>query len=63
MTSLEIMKLPFLTRQKEISKINKAVKLAALAFIVIYGRRSCGKSTLLQNAAGKQDIYFLADQR
>lgn len=57
------MKQTFLNRQKEIREINKAIKGEAPAFIVIYGRRRCGKSTLLQNITGKQDVYFLADQR
>jgi len=58
-----IMKLPFLNRQKEINEVNKAIKGAGTAFIVIYGRRRCGKSTLLQKISRKQDIYYLADHR
>ena len=57
------MKLPFLNRQKEINEVNKAIKGTGPSFIVIYGRRRCGKSTLLQNISRKQDIYYLADQR
>ena len=30
---------------------------------VIYGRRRCGKSTLLQHAISGQDVYYLADQK
>ncbi len=57
------MKLPFLNRQKEKNIINCAIKETESSFIVIYGRRRCGKSTLLQNISRKQDIYYLADQR
>jgi AAA+ ATPase superfamily predicted ATPase len=57
------MKLAFLNRQKEITAVNKAIKGNTPALIVLYGRRRCGKSTLLQNISRKQDIYYLADQR
>ena len=57
------MKLSFLDRNKEINKINKAIKDPNSALIVVYGRRRCGKSTLLQHISKKQDIYYLADQR
>ena len=57
------MKLPFLNRQKEIQKIKKAIEDRQRVLIVIYGRRRCGKSTLLQHILRKQDIYYLADQR
>ncbi|MCP5005230.1 MAG: ATP-binding protein [Planctomycetes bacterium] len=52
-----------MNRQKEISVVNKAIKETESVFIVIYGRRRCGKSTLLQNISRKQDVYYLADQR
>ena len=33
------------------------------AMAVIYGRRRCGKSTLLQHAISSPDVYYLADQK
>ena len=30
---------------------------------MVYGRRRCGKSTLLQHIASEKDIYYLADQQ
>jgi len=57
------MKLPFLNRDTEIKKIQTALKDKNPVLIVLYGRRRCGKSTLLQHISKKSDIYFLADQR
>lgn len=57
------MKLSFLNRNKEINKINKAIKDKDSTLIIVYGRRRCGKSRLLQHILREQDIYFLADQR
>lgn len=56
------MKLSFLNRNTEIKKIHNAFKDKNSVFIVLYGRRRCGKSTLLQHISKKSDIYFLADQ-
>jgi AAA+ ATPase superfamily predicted ATPase len=33
------------------------------ALAVVYGRRRCGKSTLLQHVISRQDVYYLADQK
>lgn len=57
------MRLPFLNRQKEITALEWVLKGSEPAFIVVYGRRRCGKSRLLQHVSGKRDIYFLADQQ
>ena len=57
------MKLSFLNRNREINRINKAITTQGSAFIVVYGRRRCGKSTLLQHILREQDIYYLADQQ
>ncbi len=57
------MRLPFLNRTREIAKLNRALSSSGPAFIVIYGRRRCGKSTLLQHVSKKNDIYFLADMQ
>lgn len=52
----------FLNRKKEIKLIKETLERKKPAFIVIYGRRRCGKSTLIQNVLKKDDVYFLADQ-
>ncbi|MEA1923406.1 MAG: ATP-binding protein [Pseudomonadota bacterium] len=57
------MRLSFLNRTREIARINRALNSPEPAFVVIYGRRRCGKSTLLQHVSKKNDIYFLADMQ
>jgi len=57
------MRLPFLNRTREITKLNRALGSSEAAFIVIYGRRRTGKSRLLQHISKKNDIYFLADMQ
>ncbi|MBN1983882.1 MAG: ATP-binding protein [Chitinivibrionales bacterium] len=53
----------FYNRSKEIDILNRFVDGPAGKFAVIYGRRRCGKSTLIQKILTSQDIYFLADIR
>lgn len=55
------MRLQFLDRERELAKLKRAFSSQEPAFIVVYGRRRCGKSTLLQQAARETDIYYLAD--
>jgi len=57
------MRLHFLNRTREIAKLTRALKSSDPAFIVVYGRRRCGKSTLLQRIASDKEIYYLADQQ
>ena len=57
------MRLQFLNRTREISKLTRALNSSEPTFIVVYGRRRCGKSTLLQHIAREKDIYYLADQQ
>jgi len=40
----------------------RRVASRAAVLAVIYGRRRCGKSTLLRRVAGPRDVYFLASQ-
>ncbi len=56
------MRLQFLNRNKEIRRLKKAILNYKSSFLVIYGRRRVGKSTLLQKIIRPNDIYFLADQ-
>ena len=57
------MRLEFLNRIKEKEKLNLSVSGSKPAFIVVYGRRRCGKSRLLQEITKENDIYFMADPR
>jgi len=57
------MRLPFLNRKREIAKLTRALQSSEPSFLVVYGRRRCGKSTMLQHIARTNDIYFLADQQ
>lgn len=52
----------FVDRNKEIAKINRALRQPDPTFIVIYGRRRLGKSTLLKHVIKPADVYFMADQ-
>jgi len=52
-----------MNREKEIARIKTAMKSEFPEFLVVYGRRRCGKSRLLQEVTRKIDIYFAADQR
>jgi len=53
----------FVNRRKEIKRITAALHQKNAVLIVIYGRRRCGKSTLLKKVISGNDIYFAADLR
>lgn len=50
----------FIDRQKEIKRLEKALKSDRQRFIVIYGRRRLGKSTLIKKILRENDVYFEA---
>lgn len=52
----------FLNRTAEIERLRARWAQALPSLIVLYGRRRCGKSTLLQRIAGPGDVYYLASQ-
>ena len=54
----------FLDRTNDIQRINTALTREERQFIVLYGRRRIGKSTLLKRVLSEQrgDVYFLSDQ-
>jgi hypothetical protein len=52
----------FIDRIKEKQRISKALDSKKAKLIVIYGRRRCGKSTLIKNSLKPGDIYFMAQQ-
>ena len=57
------MTIPFLNRENEQKRLRRAMNAHGGALAVIYGRRRCGKSTLLQHVISGQDVYYLADQK
>ena len=55
-------RLPFLDRVRELARLRRALSRPDGALIVVYGRRRCGKSRLLQQALhGHRHAYYLAD--
>ena len=52
----------FFNREKEIQRLTKAINSKKAKLIIIYGRRRCGKSTLIKNALKPNDIYYMAQQ-
>lgn len=52
----------FFNREKEKQRLNLAIASKKAKLLIIYGRRRCGKSTLINNTLGPNDIYFLAIQ-
>ncbi len=51
------MRLEFLDRTREVDRLTKALAAQNPSFIVVFGRRRCGKSTLLQQVIRPGDIY------
>ena len=54
---------PFLDRTGELQKLRSFVQLKEPSLAIIYGRRRCGKSRLLQQFSNGRDLYFLADKQ
>lgn len=52
----------FVNRIEEQKRLTKTLKSASSAFIVVYGRRRIGKSTLIKKVISPNDVYFMADQ-
>ena len=57
------MKLDFLNREPELKRLKRSIDLGEEFFAVLYGRRRCGKSTLLQKITDDSTVYYLADQQ
>jgi len=53
----------FYNRDDETMRLNRFLATESGGLAVIYGRRRCGKSTLLQRVLSGPHIYFQADQR
>ena len=55
-------RLPFLDRRRELGRLRRAQARPGGSLIVVYRRRRCGKSRLLQEALrGQRHVYYLAD--
>jgi AAA+ ATPase superfamily predicted ATPase len=52
----------FVDRIEEQQRLKKALGRKGASFIVVYGRRRCGKSRLIKEVLSSNDIYFMADQ-
>jgi AAA+ ATPase superfamily predicted ATPase len=58
------MRLHFLDRENEKSRLARALSADEGTFCCFYGRRRCGKSRLLQETLPKRlSVYFVADER
>ncbi len=53
----------FVNRNNEMDRLDRALSSRQATLIVIYGRRRCGKSTLMRRLLSDKDIYFTADLR
>ena len=52
----------FVDRIEETARLEKALTREKSSFIVVYGRRRLGKSTLIKRVMSDKDLYFLADR-
>ena len=58
------MRLPFLNRKNEKSRLERALESRQGTLCCLYGRRRCGKSRLLQEVLSRRkSVYYLADER
>lgn len=58
------MRLPFLDREQELARLNNFFENEGCSLAVIYGRRRCGKSRLIQEALSRRDsTYYVGDDR
>ena len=57
------MRLPFLDRHRELTRIRKVLGASAPGLVVLFGRRRLGKSRLIQQALeGRTAVYFVGDE-
>ena len=56
------MKFGFLNRVDEQRRLRRCLESEENYLAVIYGRRRCGKSTLLQHLINDECVYYLATQ-
>ncbi len=53
----------FVNRETEISRLKLVLDQEKTQLVILYGRRRCGKSTLLKRLMDKNAVYFSADMR
>jgi len=53
----------FVNRETEIARLKRVLVSETTQLVVIYGRRRCGKSTLLKKLLDESAVYFSADMR
>lgn len=52
----------FVDRLEEQKRLSSALDGKTPSFVVVYGRRRLGKSTLLKKVLSQADVYYMADQ-
>lgn len=52
----------FVDRVEEIERLTKALSNENTSFVVVYGRRRLGKSTLIKRVLTSNDVYYITDQ-
>lgn len=52
----------FVDRKEELGKLTRMLEREQPTFVVVYGRRRLGKSTLVKQVLKENDVYYLADE-
>lgn len=52
----------FVNRTEEQERLSAAINSPSPSFVVVYGRRRIGKSTLIKKVLSSTDVYYMADQ-
>jgi AAA+ ATPase superfamily predicted ATPase len=52
----------FVDRLEELKRLSAALNSATPSFVVVYGRRRLGKSTLIKKVLSPADVYYMAGQ-
>ena len=52
----------FVDRKEEQKRLKRSLSGDKATFIVVYGRRRLGKSTLIKKVITEEDVYYMADQ-
>lgn len=52
----------FVDRFEEKKRLTAALNAESPSFVVVYGRRRLGKSTLIKKILSQDDVYYMADQ-
>ena len=60
--SINSVQMQFIDRVKEQRRLKEALSSDTPAFIVLFGRRRLGKSTLIRNVLNEKDVYYEASK-